>query len=86
MAANAPREKTVGEERLSPPSRSQCNYHHKFNEFANNPSCECLSRVQILVIIMTVASFEQAMVHYNRLELLNHPVCKKYLAMKWYGC
>ncbi|CAF98029.1 unnamed protein product, partial [Tetraodon nigroviridis] len=24
-----------------------------------------------------------AMVHYNRLELLNHPVCKKYLAMKW---
>lgn len=27
----------------------------------------------------------QAMVYYNRLELLNHPVCKKYLAMKWYG-
>ncbi|MEQ2162397.1 hypothetical protein GOODEAATRI_019352, partial [Goodea atripinnis] len=24
-----------------------------------------------------------AMVHYNRIELLNHPVCKKYLAMKW---
>ncbi|TNM96262.1 hypothetical protein fugu_015923 [Takifugu bimaculatus] len=24
-----------------------------------------------------------AMVYYNRLELLNHPVCKKYLAMKW---
>lgn len=27
--------------------------------------------------------FAQAMVHYNRIELLNHPVCKKYLAMKW---
>uniref|UniRef100_A0A671XZE0 Transient receptor potential cation channel, subfamily A, member 1b n=1 Tax=Sparus aurata TaxID=8175 RepID=A0A671XZE0_SPAAU len=25
----------------------------------------------------------QAMVYYNRIELLNHPVCKKYLAMKW---
>lgn len=24
-----------------------------------------------------------AMVHYNRIDLLNHPVCKKYLAMKW---
>ncbi|XP_059183151.1 transient receptor potential cation channel subfamily A member 1b [Centropristis striata] len=24
-----------------------------------------------------------AMVKYNRIELLNHPVCKKYLAMKW---
>uniref|UniRef100_A0A4W6E0C3 Transient receptor potential cation channel, subfamily A, member 1b n=1 Tax=Lates calcarifer TaxID=8187 RepID=A0A4W6E0C3_LATCA len=24
-----------------------------------------------------------AMVQYNRIELLNHPVCKKYLAMKW---
>ncbi|XP_069559574.1 transient receptor potential cation channel subfamily A member 1b [Brachyistius frenatus] len=24
-----------------------------------------------------------AMVQYNRMELLNHPVCKKYLAMKW---
>nr|XP_057916143.1 transient receptor potential cation channel subfamily A member 1b [Doryrhamphus excisus] len=24
-----------------------------------------------------------AMVKYNRLELLNHPVCKKYLSMKW---
>uniref|UniRef100_A0A672JFM3 Transient receptor potential cation channel, subfamily A, member 1b n=1 Tax=Salarias fasciatus TaxID=181472 RepID=A0A672JFM3_SALFA len=24
-----------------------------------------------------------AMVEYNRIELLNHPVCKKYLAMKW---
>ena len=23
------------------------------------------------------------MVQYNRIELLNHPVCKKYLAMKW---
>lgn len=33
---------------------------------------------------MTVAFLVQAMVHYNRLELLNHPVCKKYLAMKWY--
>lgn len=32
-----------------------------------------------------MASFVQAMVQYNRLELLNHPVCKKYLAMKWYG-
>lgn len=30
--------------------------------------------------------FVQAMVHYNRLELLNHPVCKKYLAMKWWVC
>lgn len=27
--------------------------------------------------------FLQAMVQYNRIELLNHPVCKKYLAMKW---
>lgn len=27
--------------------------------------------------------FPQAMVKYNRLELLNHPVCKKYLHMKW---
>lgn len=24
------------------------------------------------------------MVQYNRIELLNHPVCKKYLAMKWW--
>uniref|UniRef100_UPI0037E71AE9 transient receptor potential cation channel subfamily A member 1b n=1 Tax=Semicossyphus pulcher TaxID=241346 RepID=UPI0037E71AE9 len=24
-----------------------------------------------------------AMVQYHRIELLNHPVCKKYLAMKW---
>ncbi|XP_068160257.1 transient receptor potential cation channel subfamily A member 1b isoform X2 [Antennarius striatus] len=24
-----------------------------------------------------------AMVKYNRIELLNHPVCQKYLAMKW---
>ncbi|XP_071393309.1 transient receptor potential cation channel subfamily A member 1-like isoform X2 [Centroberyx affinis] len=24
-----------------------------------------------------------AMVQYNRIELLNHPVCKKYLEMKW---
>uniref|UniRef100_A0A3Q2C6S8 Transient receptor potential cation channel, subfamily A, member 1b n=1 Tax=Cyprinodon variegatus TaxID=28743 RepID=A0A3Q2C6S8_CYPVA len=27
----------------------------------------------------------QAMVEYNRIELLNHPVCKKYLAMKWFA-
>ncbi|XP_074477546.1 transient receptor potential cation channel subfamily A member 1b [Sebastes fasciatus] len=26
-----------------------------------------------------------AMVQYNRIELLNHPVCKKYLAMKWFA-
>ncbi|XP_032360142.1 transient receptor potential cation channel subfamily A member 1b isoform X2 [Etheostoma spectabile] len=26
-----------------------------------------------------------AMVKYNRIELLNHPVCKKYLAMKWFA-
>lgn len=25
----------------------------------------------------------QAMVQYNRLELLTHPVCQKYLEMKW---
>uniref|UniRef100_A0A667ZIP7 Transient receptor potential cation channel, subfamily A, member 1b n=1 Tax=Myripristis murdjan TaxID=586833 RepID=A0A667ZIP7_9TELE len=25
----------------------------------------------------------QAMVQYNRIELLNHPVCRKYLEMKW---
>ncbi|KAJ0059586.1 hypothetical protein NL108_001965 [Boleophthalmus pectinirostris] len=25
----------------------------------------------------------QSMVKHNRIELLNHPVCKKYLAMKW---
>ncbi|XP_029313718.1 LOW QUALITY PROTEIN: transient receptor potential cation channel subfamily A member 1b [Cottoperca gobio] len=25
------------------------------------------------------------MVKYNRMELLNHPVCKKYLAMKWFA-
>ncbi|KAK9527797.1 hypothetical protein VZT92_014329 [Zoarces viviparus] len=24
-----------------------------------------------------------SMVQYNRIELLNHPICKKYLAMKW---
>uniref|UniRef100_A0A8C9Z6I4 Transient receptor potential cation channel, subfamily A, member 1b n=1 Tax=Sander lucioperca TaxID=283035 RepID=A0A8C9Z6I4_SANLU len=29
--------------------------------------------------------FLQAMVKYNRIELLNHPVCKKYLAMKWFA-
>ena len=25
----------------------------------------------------------QAMVQYNRIELLSHPVCLKYLEMKW---
>ena len=25
------------------------------------------------------------MVKFGRVELLSHPVCKAYLAMKWYG-
>lgn len=53
------------------------------HNIANSPSCKCLLRIQILVPLMTVGFFVQAMVQYNRLELLNHPVCKKYLAMKW---
>uniref|UniRef100_A0AAQ5X900 Ion transport domain-containing protein n=1 Tax=Amphiprion ocellaris TaxID=80972 RepID=A0AAQ5X900_AMPOC len=40
------------------------------------------------VIYLQVAQSTQqnilsAMVKYNRIELLNHPLCKKYLAMKW---
>lgn len=43
---------------------------------------------RIMVSPMMIRSFTfsfilQAMVQYNRIELLNHPVCKKYLAMKW---
>uniref|UniRef100_A0A673YES6 Transient receptor potential cation channel, subfamily A, member 1b n=1 Tax=Salmo trutta TaxID=8032 RepID=A0A673YES6_SALTR len=30
-----------------------------------------------------VGIFQNAMVNYNRIELLTHPVCKKYLEMKW---
>uniref|UniRef100_A0A8C5HXM9 Ion transport domain-containing protein n=1 Tax=Gouania willdenowi TaxID=441366 RepID=A0A8C5HXM9_GOUWI len=33
--------------------------------------------------IYVLCSFLQFMVEYNRLDLLNHPVCRKYLAMKW---
>lgn len=42
-------------------------------------SLSVLSRQQANSLLL----FAQAMVHYNRIELLNHPVCKKYLAMKW---
>uniref|UniRef100_A0A8C4DCC8 Transient receptor potential cation channel, subfamily A, member 1b n=1 Tax=Dicentrarchus labrax TaxID=13489 RepID=A0A8C4DCC8_DICLA len=38
---------------------------------------------QYIICYFSVLLFVKAMVHYNRIELLNHPVCKKYLAMKW---
>uniref|UniRef100_A0A8B9HBS6 Transient receptor potential cation channel, subfamily A, member 1b n=1 Tax=Astyanax mexicanus TaxID=7994 RepID=A0A8B9HBS6_ASTMX len=41
-------------------------------------TCMC-----IIKIYMYILSCLQAMVQYNRLELLTHPVCQKYLEMKW---
>lgn len=43
---------------------------------AAQKSSDKTMRIQPLVAL-------NAMVQYNRIELLNHPVCKKYLAMKW---
>ncbi|KAG8009433.1 Transient receptor potential cation channel subfamily A member 1 [Nibea albiflora] len=40
-------------------------------------------RCPILDMIELLPETCKAMVQYNRIELLNHPVCKKYLAMKW---
>uniref|UniRef100_A0A8C7YS93 Transient receptor potential cation channel, subfamily A, member 1b n=1 Tax=Oryzias sinensis TaxID=183150 RepID=A0A8C7YS93_9TELE len=40
-------------------------------------------RCPILDMIEFLPETYKAMVKYNRIELLNHPVCKKYLAMKW---
>uniref|UniRef100_A0A8D3B0X1 Transient receptor potential cation channel, subfamily A, member 1b n=1 Tax=Scophthalmus maximus TaxID=52904 RepID=A0A8D3B0X1_SCOMX len=47
-------------------------------------SQQCL-RCAVCCWLCFCSSFFQAMVEYNRLELLNHPVCKKYLAMKWFA-
>uniref|UniRef100_A0A669AWY9 Transient receptor potential cation channel, subfamily A, member 1b n=1 Tax=Oreochromis niloticus TaxID=8128 RepID=A0A669AWY9_ORENI len=44
---------------------------------------ESSQRCPILDMIEFLPETYKAMVQYNRIELLNHPVCKKYLAMKW---
>lgn len=41
------------------------------------------SKCAIICQFISSLLFLQAMVQYNRIELLNHPVCKKYLRMKW---
>uniref|UniRef100_A0A8C6NUK1 Transient receptor potential cation channel, subfamily A, member 1b n=1 Tax=Nothobranchius furzeri TaxID=105023 RepID=A0A8C6NUK1_NOTFU len=43
--------------------------------------CPILDMIEFLP--ETCKVFANAMVQYNRIELLNHPICKKYLAMKW---
>ncbi|XP_037549697.1 transient receptor potential cation channel subfamily A member 1b [Nematolebias whitei] len=57
-------------------------YHIEYNfrwlqaPISSKKLTDTLYKVQPLAAV-------NAMVQYNRIELLNHPVCKKYLAMKW---
>uniref|UniRef100_A0A8C9Z7J6 Transient receptor potential cation channel, subfamily A, member 1b n=1 Tax=Sander lucioperca TaxID=283035 RepID=A0A8C9Z7J6_SANLU len=65
-----------------PETYKVCHWQRK-----KSPHNLSLSAVCLLFFSPLTASllFLQAMVKYNRIELLNHPVCKKYLAMKWFA-
>ncbi|XP_017261877.1 transient receptor potential cation channel subfamily A member 1b [Kryptolebias marmoratus] len=58
------------------------NYHIEYNfrwlqaPISSKKLTDTIYKIQPLAAV-------NAMVQYNRIELLNHPVCKKYLAMKW---
>ncbi|XP_035510152.1 transient receptor potential cation channel subfamily A member 1b [Morone saxatilis] len=68
--------------RESDEDHNSCDYHIEYNftwlqaPIATKKLTDKTMRVQPLAAL-------NAMVKYNRIELLNHPVCKKYLAMKW---
>uniref|UniRef100_A0A8D0D2P9 Transient receptor potential cation channel, subfamily A, member 1b n=1 Tax=Sander lucioperca TaxID=283035 RepID=A0A8D0D2P9_SANLU len=65
-----------------PETYKVCHWQRK-----KSPHNLSLSALSVLFFSPLTASllFLQAMVKYNRIELLNHPVCKKYLAMKWFA-
>uniref|UniRef100_A0A8C9T394 Transient receptor potential cation channel subfamily A member 1 n=1 Tax=Scleropages formosus TaxID=113540 RepID=A0A8C9T394_SCLFO len=46
-------------------------------------NCPVISMIEMLPESCKVRSHLKTMVRYNRIELLTHPVCKKYLEMKW---
>uniref|UniRef100_A0A8C5HX78 Ion transport domain-containing protein n=1 Tax=Gouania willdenowi TaxID=441366 RepID=A0A8C5HX78_GOUWI len=49
----------------------------------SNQGCPVLDMIEFLPDSYKVCRKIKFMVEYNRLDLLNHPVCRKYLAMKW---
>ncbi|XP_049420957.1 transient receptor potential cation channel subfamily A member 1b [Epinephelus fuscoguttatus] len=57
-------------------------YHIEYNFAWLQAPLSKRSKTEIKMRIQPLAALN-AMVQYNRIELLNHPVCKKYLAMKW---
>lgn len=59
-------------------------YYHKYTDYHDYHFLkEVLLFMIIVVFVLCCVVFVQAMVQYNRLELLTHPVCQKYLEMKW---
>uniref|UniRef100_G3NEB1 Transient receptor potential cation channel, subfamily A, member 1b n=1 Tax=Gasterosteus aculeatus aculeatus TaxID=481459 RepID=G3NEB1_GASAC len=58
------------------------NYHLIEYNFKWLQAPLALRKLTMIKTIQPLAALN-AMVQYNRIELLNHPVCKKYLAMKW---
>uniref|UniRef100_A0AAQ4QHV1 Transient receptor potential cation channel, subfamily A, member 1b n=1 Tax=Gasterosteus aculeatus aculeatus TaxID=481459 RepID=A0AAQ4QHV1_GASAC len=61
--------------------RNSPDYHIEYN-FKWLQAPLALRKLTMIKTIQPLAALN-AMVQYNRIELLNHPVCKKYLAMKW---
>lgn len=50
----------------------------------DNKKISLYSVVDYDCVFITHFFISQAMVQNNRIELLNHPVCKEYLLMKWW--
>uniref|UniRef100_A0A667ZTY5 Transient receptor potential cation channel, subfamily A, member 1b n=1 Tax=Myripristis murdjan TaxID=586833 RepID=A0A667ZTY5_9TELE len=64
--------------KVHPNRRNKNTYNYLF--VLSSPAC---SKCAIKQWAIFLPLSPQAMVQYNRIELLNHPVCRKYLEMKW---
>lgn len=60
---------------------NSADFHIKYDFRWLQPPIE--ARQQLKIPGIGALASLNAMVRHNRIELLNHPVCKKYLAMKW---
>uniref|UniRef100_A0A673AM45 Ion transport domain-containing protein n=1 Tax=Sphaeramia orbicularis TaxID=375764 RepID=A0A673AM45_9TELE len=58
------------------------NFHIEYDFMWLQPPVEVKKIIEKNIKFQPLISLN-AMVQYHRIELLNHPVCKKYLAMKW---
>lgn len=62
-----------------------CHNYHKYIDDHIEHFSNMYYYLSILLCLRVLCCivFLQAMVQYNRLDLLTHPVCQKYLEMKW---